>query len=140
RLGVTEQDVIEMNRRLGGDVSLNSPIREEGDSGEWQDWLGDESSDQESRLAGGGGAGNRKKGPGDAPPGPNDRRRRLFEARRLADDPITLEDLAAEFGVSRERVRQIEVRAFEKVQRAVKSRVAAMEARPAAPAAALSAH
>ena len=69
----------------------------------------------------------------------NDRERRIFEARRLADDPITLEDLAAEFGVSRERVRQIEVRAFEKVQRAVKSRVAAMEARPAAPAE-LSAH
>ena len=65
----------------------------------------------------------------------NDRERRIFEARRLADDPITLEELAAEFGVSRERVRQIEVRAFEKVQRAVKNRVAAMEARPAASAA-----
>ena len=62
----------------------------------------------------------------------NDRERRIFEARRLADDPITLEELAAEFGVSRERVRQIEVRAFEKVQRAVKNRVAAMETRPAA--------
>jgi RNA polymerase sigma-32 factor len=62
----------------------------------------------------------------------NDRERRIFEARRLADDPITLEDLASEFGVSRERVRQIEVRAFEKVQRAVKNRVAAMEMRPAA--------
>ena len=68
----------------------------------------------------------------------NDRERRIFEARRLADDPITLEELAAEFGVSRERVRQIEVRAFEKVQRAVKNRVAAMEARPAE--AALTAH
>jgi RNA polymerase sigma-32 factor len=64
----------------------------------------------------------------------NDRERRIFEARRLADDPITLEDLASEFGVSRERVRQIEVRAFEKVQRAVKNRVAAMEMRPAAAA------
>jgi RNA polymerase sigma-32 factor len=139
RLGVTEQDVIDMNRRLGGDVSLNSPIREEGDSGEWQDWLVDDSSDQESRLVESEEADNRKKALGDALSVLNDRERRIFEARRLADDPITLEDLAAEFGVSRERVRQIEVRAFEKVQRAVKSRVAAMEARPAAPAA-LSAH
>jgi RNA polymerase sigma-32 factor len=64
----------------------------------------------------------------------NERERRIFEARRLADDPVTLEDLAAEFGVSRERVRQIEVRAFEKVQRAVKNRLAAMESRPNAPA------
>jgi len=140
RLGVTEQDVIEMNRRLGGDVSLNSPIREEGDSGEWQDWLVDDSSDQESRLVESEEADNRKKALGDALSVLNDRERRIFEARRLADDPITLEDLAAEFGVSRERVRQIEVRAFEKVQRAVKSRVAAMEARPAAAPAALSAH
>jgi RNA polymerase sigma-32 factor len=140
RLGVTEQDVVEMNRRLGGDVSLNSPIREEGDSGEWQDWLVDESSDQESRLVESEEADNRKKALGDALSVLNDRERRIFEARRLADDPITLEDLAAEFGVSRERVRQIEVRAFEKVQRAVKSRVAAMEARPAAAPAALSAH
>jgi RNA polymerase sigma-32 factor len=77
---------------------------------------------------------NRRKALGDALSVLNDRERRIFEARRLADDPITLEDLAAEFGVSRERVRQIEVRAFEKVQRAVKSRVAAMESRPAAPA------
>jgi RNA polymerase sigma-32 factor len=70
----------------------------------------------------------------------NDRERRIFEARRLADDPITLEDLASEFGVSRERVRQIEVRAFEKVQRAVKNRVAAMEMRPPAAAAVAAAH
>src|SRR5437868_14385282 len=136
RLGVTEQDVIEMNRRLGGDVSLNSPIREEGDSGEWQDWLVDDSSDQESRLVESEEADNRKKALGDALSVLNDRERRIFEARRLADDPITLEDLAAEFGVSRERVRQIEVRAFEKVQRAVKNRVAAMEMRPAAATAA----
>jgi RNA polymerase sigma-32 factor len=139
RLGVTEQDVVDMNRRLGGDVSLNSPIREDGDSGEWQDWLVDEVSDQESRLVESEEADNRKKALGDALSVLNDRERRIFEARRLADDPITLEDLAAEFGVSRERVRQIEVRAFEKVQRAVKSRIAAMETRPAAPAT-LSAH
>jgi RNA polymerase sigma-32 factor len=138
RLGVTEQDVVDMNRRLGGDVSLNSPIREDGDSGEWQDWLVDDASDQETRLAESEESDNRRKALGDALSVLNDRERRIFEARRLADDPITLEDLAAEFGVSRERVRQIEVRAFEKVQRAVKSRIAAMETRPGAPA--LSAH
>jgi RNA polymerase sigma-32 factor len=134
RLGVTEQDVVDMNRRLGGDVSLNAPIREDGDSGEWQDWLVDEVSDQEARLAESEEADNRRKALGEALSVLNERERRIFEARRLADDPITLEDLAAEFGVSRERVRQIEVRAFEKVQRAVKSRVAAMETRPAASA------
>jgi RNA polymerase sigma-32 factor len=136
RLGVTEQDVVDMNRRLGGDVSLNAPIREEGDSGEWQDWLVDDISDQETRLAESEESNNRRKALGDALTVLNDRERRIFEARRLADDPITLEDLASEFGVSRERVRQIEVRAFEKVQRAVKNRVAAMEMRPAAAAAA----
>jgi len=130
RLGVTEQDVVDMNRRLGGDVSLNAPIREEGDSGEWQDWLVDEVSDQETRLAEHEEADNRRQALGEALSVLNDRERRIFEARRLADDPVTLEGLAAEFGVSRERVRQIEVRAFEKVQRAVKNRVAAMEARP----------
>jgi RNA polymerase sigma-32 factor len=134
RLGVTEQDVVDMNRRLGGDVSLNATIREDGDSGEWQDWLVDDASDQETRLAESEESDNRRKALGEALTVLNDRERRIFEARRLADDPITLEDLAAEFGVSRERVRQIEVRAFEKVQRAVKNRVAAMETRPAAPA------
>ena len=132
RLGVTEQDVVDMNRRLGGDVSLNAPIREEGDSGEWQDWLVDEISDQETRLAESEESDNRRKALGESLSVLNDRERRIFEARRLADDPITLGDLASEFGVSRERVRQIEVRAFEKVQRAVKNRVAAMEMRPAA--------
>jgi len=127
RLGVTEQDVVDMNRRLGGDVSLNAPIREDGDSGEWQDWLVDDASDQESRLAESEEADNRRQALGEALSVLNERERRIFEARRLADDPITLEDLAAEFGVSRERVRQIEVRAFEKVQKAVKSRIAAME-------------
>ena len=140
RLGVTEQDVVDMNRRLGGDVSLNAPIREEGDSGEWQDWLVDEVSDQESRLAENEEADNRRKALGEALSVLNERERRIFEARRLADEPITLEELAAEFGVSRERVRQIEVRAFEKVQRAVKNRVAAMETRPSAVAAAMPAH
>jgi RNA polymerase sigma-32 factor len=128
RLGVTEQDVIDMNRRLGGDVSLNAPIREDGDSGEWQDWLVDESSSQEARLVASEESDNRRKALGEALDVLNERERRIFEARRLVDEPITLEELADEFGVSRERVRQIEVRAFEKVQKAVKTRVAAMEA------------
>src|SRR5712671_5241860 len=134
RLGVAEQDVVDMNRRLSGDVSLNAPIRDDGDSGEWQDWLVDEVSDQESRLAESEQLENRKKALGEALSVLGQRERRIFEARRLADDPVTLEDLAAEFGVSRERVRQIEVRAFEKVQRAVKNRLATMESRPNAPA------
>ena len=127
RIGVTETDVIYMNRRLSGDASLNAAIREDGDSGEWQDWLVDESPDQETTLAASEEFDNRRKTLSDALSVLNERERRIFEARRLADDPITLEDLAAEFGVSRERVRQIEVRAFEKVQKAVKNRVAAME-------------
>ena len=130
RLGVTEQDVVDMNRRLGGDVSLNAPIRDDGDSGEWQDWLVDEVSDQEERLVADEESDNRKKALGEALTVLNDRERRIFEARRLADDPITLEDLAAEFGVSRERVRQIEVRVFEKVRKTVRQRVAAMVGQP----------
>jgi RNA polymerase sigma-32 factor len=133
RLGVPEQDVIDMNRRLGGDASLNAPIRDDGDSGEWQDWLVDESASQESRMVAEEQADNRRKALGDALSVLNERERRIFEARRLAEDPMTLEDLADEFGVSRERVRQIEVRAFEKVQKAVKNRVAAMESPPTQP-------
>ena len=136
RLGVTEQDVIDMNRRLGGDASLNAPIREEGDSGEWMDWLVDDSASQESRLAESEQSENRHKALGEALTVLNDRERRIFEARRLADEPITLEELADEFGVSRERVRQIEVRAFEKIQKAVKSNIAHMENPHAAVAAA----
>jgi RNA polymerase sigma-32 factor len=139
RLGVTEQDVIDMNRRLGGDVSLNAPIREEGDTGEWQDWLVDDSVSQETRMVANEEADNRRQALGEALSVLNDRERRIFEARRLAEDPITLEDLAEEFGVSRERVRQIEVRAFEKVQKAVKNRVAAME-QPQAAAAPMPVH
>jgi RNA polymerase sigma-32 factor len=127
RLGVTEQDVVEMNRRLRGDMSLNAPIRAEADSGEWQDWLVDEVTDQETRLVESEEADNRRQALGDALSVLNERERRIFEARRLADEPIILDELAAEFGISRERVRQIEVRAFEKVQKAVKNRVAAIE-------------
>jgi RNA polymerase sigma-32 factor len=119
RLGVTEQDVVEMNRRLGGDVSLNAQMRDDPDSGEWQDWLVDEgSADQESRIVESEESENRKKALAQALSVLNARERRIFEARRLAEDPSTLEDLASEFGVSRERVRQIEVHAFQKVQRA----------------------
>jgi RNA polymerase sigma-32 factor len=128
RLGVTEQDVIDMNRRLSGDASLNAPIREDGDSGEWQDWLMDDRDSQEATLVASEELDNRRAALSDALEVLNDRERRIFEARRLTDEPVTLEDLAVEFGVSRERVRQIEVRAFEKVQKAVKNRVAAMEA------------
>jgi RNA polymerase sigma-32 factor len=123
RLGVPEQDVIDMNRRLGGDASLNAPLREEGE-GEWQDWLVDESSSQEAILADREESDVRLGALKNALGVLNDRERRIFEARRLADDPVTLEDLSTEFGVSRERVRQIEVRAFEKVQAAVKAGVA----------------
>ena len=139
RLGVTEQDVVDMNRRLGGDASLNAPIREDGDSGEWQDWLADDSESQETVMAAHEELDNRRKALSSALGVLNDRERRIFEARRLADDPVTLEELAEEFGVSRERVRQIEVRAFEKVQKAVKNKVSAMET-PPAQAEALTAH
>jgi RNA polymerase sigma-32 factor len=127
RLGVTEKDVVDMNRRLAGDASLNAPIRDDGDSGEWQDWLADDSAGQEEILADSEEMDNRRQALSHALSVLNDRERRIFEARRLADDPVTLEELASEFGVSRERVRQIEVRAFEKVQKAVKSKVAALE-------------
>ena len=138
RLGVTEQDVVDMNRRLGGDTSLNAPIRDDGESGEWQDWLVDDAPSQERILAESEESDNRHKALISALDVLNERERRIFEARRLADDPITLEELASEFGVSRERVRQIEVRAFEKVQKAVRSRMATLE--QPAEAAAIAAH
>ncbi|MEP9354294.1 RNA polymerase sigma factor RpoH [Xanthobacter sp. KR7-65] len=128
KLGVTEQDVVDMNRRLSGDASLNAPIREESEGGEWQDWLVDERLDQEEQLAESEELDNRRSALSGALSVLNDRERRIFEARRLSDDPMTLEDLAAEFGVSRERVRQIEVRAFEKVQKAVMDKVRQIEA------------
>jgi RNA polymerase sigma-32 factor len=123
-LDVAEQDVIEMNRRLAGDVSLNAPIGEESDSGEWQDWLADETSDQESRLVESEETANRRKHLGEALTLLEGRERRIFEARRIADEPITLEELADEFNISRERVRQIEARAFQKVRKAVQSATA----------------
>ncbi len=134
QLGVTEQEVTDMNRRLSGDTSLNAPIRADTESGEWQDWLVDESESQEARLVESEEFDNRRTALKGALSVLNDRERRIFEARRLADEPVTLEELASEFGVSRERVRQIEVRAFEKVQQAVMSRVAKMETPAALPA------
>jgi RNA polymerase sigma-32 factor len=130
KLGVTEQDVVEMNRRLGGDASLNAPLREEGE-GEWQDWLVDTGASQEEVLAEQEEGQNRLAALRNALSVLNPRERRIFEARRLSDDPITLEDLSTEFGVSRERVRQIEVRAFEKIQEAVKKNLEQIETAPA---------
>ncbi len=122
KLGVSEDDVISMNRRLGGDSSLNAPLRADADAGgEWQDWLVDESPDQEEQLADNEELVRRREYLASALETLNERERRIFEARRLAEEPLTLEDLSGEFGVSRERIRQIEVRAFEKVQKAVQS-------------------
>jgi len=122
RLNVTEEEVVSMNRRLSGDASLNSPIRAtEGESGEWQDWLVDDHDSQEEMLIEQDELESRRAMLASAMSVLNDRERRIFEARRLADEPMTLEELSAEFDISRERVRQIEVRAFEKVQDAVKA-------------------
>ena len=119
KLGVSETDVVSMNRRLGGDSSLNAPVRAETESGEWQDWLVDDTPSQEDRIVEDEELSMRKSYLRSAMSVLNDRERRVFEARRLAEEPATLEDLSEEFGVSRERIRQIEVRAFEKVQKAV---------------------
>ena len=132
RLGVSEQDVIDMNRRMSGDASLNAPLREEGE-GEWQDWLVDDSASQEKLLVDREESDNRIGALRSALGVLNDRERRIFEARRLAEDPMTLEALSDEFDISRERVRQIEVRAFEKVQSAVKAGVARIEMQARAP-------
>jgi RNA polymerase sigma-32 factor len=119
KLGVSKDDVISMNRRLGGDASLNAPLRTDTETGEWQDWLVDDSPDQEVALADTEELEQRRKYLMNAMSTLNDREKQIFEARRLADEPKTLEELSAEFGVSRERIRQIEVRAFEKVQKSV---------------------
>jgi RNA polymerase sigma-32 factor len=125
RLGATEREVIDMDRRLAGDASLNVPVRD-GD-GEWQDWLVDDQDDQEHKLAESEEASNRHDALVSSIGVLNPRERRIFEARRLAENPMTLADLSCELGVSRERVRQIELRAFEKLQQAVKSACAARE-------------
>ena len=121
QLGVTETEVTEMNRRLsGGDASLNAPLRSESES-EWQDWLADDTIDQETSLAQREEMGDRHEMLMDAMKDLTERERDIIQARRLVDEPATLEELSQKYGVSRERVRQIEVRAFEKLQRGIKS-------------------
>ncbi|MGB0084661.1 MAG: RNA polymerase sigma factor RpoH [Rhodomicrobiaceae bacterium] len=132
KLAVPEEDVISMNRRLAGDTSLNAPLRADTDGGgEWQDWLVDDEDDQETVLAEREELDNRRNYLVEAIDTLTPREKRIFEARRLSEDPLTLEELSSEFGVSRERIRQIEVRAFEKVQKAVKKAAEIAEARPA---------
>jgi RNA polymerase sigma-32 factor len=126
-LDVPEADVVSMNRRLASpDHSLNAPLRQDGE-GEWQDWLVDEADDQEIRLADREELGKRRKLLSDAMRGLNERERHILSERRLRDNPTTLEDLSQHYNISRERVRQIEVRAFEKLQKAIKN--AALEQR-----------
>ncbi|MGR6429945.1 RNA polymerase sigma factor RpoH [Rhizobium sp. PAMB 3174] len=120
KLNVSEEEVVSMNRRLSGDASLNAPIRAtEGESGQWQDWLVDDHESQEQVLIEQDELETRRSMLVNAMKSLNDREKRIFQARRLSEDPVTLEELSAEFDISRERVRQIEVRAFEKVQDAV---------------------
>src|SRR3954464_10182568 len=121
QLGVTEREVTDMNRRLSGpDSSLNAPLRSESES-EWQDWLADDTMDQETRMAEREELGDRHQLLGRAMDKLTERERDILQARRLQDEPATLEELSQKYGVSRERVRQIEVRAFEKLQRGMKS-------------------
>jgi RNA polymerase sigma-32 factor len=121
RLDVPENDVVDMNRRLSShDHSLNAPLRIDGD-GEWQDWLVDETESQETRLADDQEFGRRSKLLERAMGILNPRERRILVERRLKEEPATLDDLSKEFGISRERVRQIEVRAFEKIQRSIRN-------------------
>jgi len=128
RLGVNAQEVIEMNRRLGGDVSLNAPISGgDADLGEWQDRLVDDRAGPESQLAESQEGDNRRRALREGLAVLTARERRILECRQLAEEPAKLETLAEEFGISRERVRQIEVRAFEKVQKAVKRRLGATQ-------------
>ena len=119
-LGVPEEEVISMNRRMaGGDHSLNAPLSQDGD-GEWQDWLTDEAPDQEEQVAEAEEYEVRHALLEEALKTLNERERHIFVERRLSDEPKTLEELSRVYGVSRERIRQIEVRAFEKVQKAVR--------------------
>jgi RNA polymerase sigma-32 factor len=119
-LKVTEEEVLSMNQRLSGDASLNAPLRNaEGESGQWQDWLVDESDSAEEMLVEEDELDHRRSMLNDSIEVLNEREQRIFRARRLSEDPVTLEDLSQEFNISRERVRQIEVRAFEKVQEAM---------------------
>ena len=122
-LKVSEEEVVNMNRRLSGpDASLNAPLRADGDGdGEWMDWLVDDSASQETELAENDELTKRRALLAQAMTSLNDRERRILSERRLKDEPVTLEDLSQEYGISRERVRQIEVRAFEKLQKSIRN-------------------
>ena len=121
-LHVPEQDVVSMDQRLASpDHSLNAPLRAESE-GEWQDWLVDEGEDQETRLADREEMSNRRDLLAEAMKGLNKRERHILSERRLREEPRTLEELSQEYGISRERVRQIEVRAFEKLQKAMRNK------------------
>lgn len=123
RLKVSESEVISMNRRMAGaDHSLNAPLSMDGD-GEWQDWLEDDIDSQEEVYAQNEILGQRRELLSDALEGLSGRESHILEERRLKDNPTTLEELSRHYGISRERVRQIEVRAFEKVQKSVRSAV-----------------
>ena len=121
KLEVPESDVVNMNRRLASpDHSLNAPLRVDGE-GEWQDWLVDQEDSQESKLGDRQELGLRRDLLKNAMKTLNDRERHILTERRLRDEPVTLEDLSRKYNISRERVRQIEVRAFEKLQKSIKS-------------------
>ena len=122
-LDVTARDVVEMNRRLGGDKSINAPFHEEDDSGQWQDRFVDQSPSPEAVVVDQDEKEYQHNALIAAIDVLDDRERRIFEARHMVDEPMTLEDLAAKFKVSRERIRQIEARAFEKVRKAAKNLV-----------------
>jgi RNA polymerase sigma-32 factor len=122
-LGVKDHDVVEMNQRLRGDTSLNMPIHDEGQAGELQDTLVDQHPSPEAIVVAQDETGHQHEALVRAIDTLNSRERRVFEARHLVEETATLEDLAAEFNISSERVRQIEARAFEKVRTAVKKRI-----------------
>jgi RNA polymerase sigma-32 factor len=127
-LDVSDQDVIDMNRRLGGDKSINTPMRDDGEAGEWQDYLVDQSPSPEAIVVEQDETDRQRMALIAAIDVLDGRERSIFEARLLTDEPPTLEDLSAKFKVSRERIRQIEARAFEKVRKAAKARAASAPA------------
>lgn len=133
QLKVSEDEVISMNQRMNGDASLNAPIKStDGESGEWQDWLVDESLNAEEVLVKEDQLDHRREMLKDAMEVLTEREQRIFMARRLEEKAITLEELSGEFDISRERVRQIEVRAFEKVQKAMVASAKKLAAAPQA--------
>lgn len=126
-LDVSEEEVISMNRRMsGGDHSLNAPVSADGEAAEWQDWLEDDREAHDVQFAEADEYDARRKLMFEAMQGLNEREIAIIQARRLNDSPETLEDLSQRFGISRERVRQIEVRAFEKLQNAVREKAVEM--------------